>query len=118
MKTKTFVGLCLMGLIAFVAFYNQDQAKKPEKIKNLQQEIPTLQLIKDAVLEKYVPDSLKDASRDASHDLMYADEGNNDYYTAKEQIWATEDYIKKSKPCRYIDSLLQAKEEELKELQN
>ena len=95
---------------------NNTGKTKSERIKNLKEEVATLQLIKEAVLEKYVPDSLKQASRDGSHNLMYTDEGSNDYYTAKEQTWAVDEYIKTHQPCRAIDSLLQAKEKELKKL--
>jgi len=117
---KTYYIVLFIGIFIFVVVFliKEGQYLESKRIQYLKQEIPTLQLIKEAVLEKYVPDSIKNASRDASHNLMYVDEDSNDYYAAKEQIWTVDDYIQKSKPCRYIDSLLRMKEKELKELQN
>lgn len=100
-------------LIIHIAFSNMP---KHPSAKHLQEEISTLQLIKDAVLEKYVPDSLKDASRDASHDLMYAEDDGEAYWDARHTINQTEEYIKDCKPCMYIDSVLQTKTKELEEL--
>ncbi|MFA6255688.1 MAG: hypothetical protein WC606_00765 [Candidatus Absconditabacterales bacterium] len=103
----------ILGIGICTIFNIYSSAKNPQE---LQKEVTTLQQIKEAVLEKYVPDSLKDASRDASHDLMYAEPDGNDYWAARGTINKTESYIKSCKPCMYVDSLLKAKEKELEAL--
>jgi len=115
MKTINFLTLFFCMSFATILVLNNHSTPK-KTIHELQQEIATLQLIKDAVLEKYVPDSIKQASRDASYNLMYVDEGSNDYYAAKEQTWAVENYIKDCEPCMYVDNLLQIKKKEVRSL--
>jgi hypothetical protein len=75
-----------------------------------------LQQVKDVLVNDYVPDSIKEASRDASYTLMYAEPDGNDYWSSRGAIHQTEAYIKTCKPCMYIDSLLQVREDELKKL--
>ena len=89
---------------------------KKDRCLQLQYEITMLQEAKDFLVNAYVPDSLKEASRDASYNLMYAEPDGNDYWSSRGTIHQTESYIKTCAPCMYIDSLLQAKEQELKEL--
>ena len=67
--------------------------------------------VKKMLVDAYVPDSLKQASRDASSNLMYAEPDGNDYWAARGTIHQTEEFIKTCKPCMYIDSLLKAKED-------
>ena len=86
--------------------------------ENIQHNMDMLQKTKDMLIDAYVPDSLKQASRDASYTLMYAEPDGNDYWSSRGAIHQTEANIKTCVPCMYIDSLLQAKENEFKELQN
>ncbi|MCX6823926.1 MAG: hypothetical protein NT085_02270 [candidate division SR1 bacterium] len=88
------------------------------EISRKKQEIDMLYQVKEAVLDKYIPDSLKEASRDASHNLMYAEPDGNDYWASRHTIHETEAYIKECRPCMYIDSLLKAKEKELQQLEH
>lgn len=118
MNAKIFLGLCLIGLVGFLAFYFQAQSEKPEKIKNLQEEVIMLQLVKEAVIEKYVPNSIKQARKVASYNLMHNAATNGEWLDATRAVEKAETDTKACKPYVYIDSLLQAKEQELKELQN
>ncbi|HBB03911.1 TPA: hypothetical protein DCZ39_03345 [Patescibacteria group bacterium] len=115
--TKLFVAAITFMVVSLLLGSYIVKTTKPEKIKTLQQEVATLQQIKEAVLGKYVPDSLKETSMKASHDLMYATSGNDEYWAAKRALSQTEDYVKKCEPCKYVDNLLQAKISELEKLE-
>lgn len=124
---KKFKGLIIFFLIiaalGVYVFFLRDDFKSTRdqhgiRIYNLQKEVTILQEIKDVIIDHYVPDSIKEASRDASYTSMYAEPDGNDYWSARGAIHQTEMYIKTCVPCMYIDSLLQVKEDELKELQN
>jgi len=111
------LGLIICVVIGFLIGISLDLEDKEEKQQAIQQEIPILQEIKSTLVDACVPDSLKEASRDASYTLMYTEADGNDYWSSRSTIHQTEAYIKTCVPCMYIDSLLQAKEQELKELQ-
>jgi len=113
---KTYL-LSLFCVVIGILIGNHNTTPKKNWIQ-LQQEINILQDIKNTLVNSYVPDSLKEASRDASYASMYAEPDGNDYWSARSTIHQTETYIKTCVPCMYIDSLLQTKEDELKKLQN
>jgi hypothetical protein len=75
-----------------------------------QHEINMLQHVEDMLVDAFVPDSIKQETRDASYTSMYAEPDGNDYWASRGTIHRNNEYIKGCKPCMYIDSLLQSRQ--------
>ncbi len=88
------IGWSLFCTVMGIFIGERDTTPKKDCCLALQNDITMLQETKDLLINAYVPDSLRGT------------------------IHQTEAYIKTCAPCMYIDSLLQAKEQELKEAQD
>jgi len=104
----------ILFILFFIAFELGWHLNAPKKETNIDYHTRMLIQVKQMLMDAYVPDSIKNQTHDASHNLMYADPDGNDYWSARGTIHQTEEFIKTCKPCMYIDSILKAKEDKLK----
>lgn len=117
MKQGTLVFLIVISMVIGV-FIGKPlwQAIYSPNRSQLRHDVTMLQQVKDMLTDAYVPDSVKQETRDASYTSMYAEPDGNDYWSARGKIHETEALIKTCAPCMYIDSILQVKDSLLTQL--
>lgn len=100
----------------FYSYLVKREGERREKINVLQQEIATLDSLLQ-VKHKAIPDSLKTEQHDASHNLMYVEEGSDGYWDAKGSIRRAQEEIDRLCPdCKKLREEIEAKQKELEEL--
>jgi hypothetical protein len=93
-----------------------EQVTREKLTKILHQEIATLDSMLQVKLDA-IPDSLKTVQHDASHNLMYVEEGSDSYWDAKGSIRRAQEEIDRLCPtCKPLREKIATKQKELEEL--
>lgn len=121
MKRKFAIFYGILGVVLLLSLgvvsimINERDRVVPKKSTELYEELATLRQASDALYDKLVPDSLKFSEATAYNTLIYAENGNEDYWQAMRNRRGVREFIENCKPLMCVQKLIEEKQKEIAE---
>lgn len=121
MKRKFAIFYGILGVVLLLSLgivsimINERNRVAPKTSTQLYEELQTLRQASDALYDKLVPDSLKISEATAYNTLIYAENGNEDYWQTMRNRREVKEFIENCKPLMYVQKLIEEKQKEIAE---